>query len=332
MVCTSKFRALKAAAGDRQKQEYSGKAHRDAQRRRKLTKEKKQNDTAVGRTILEAVVLLGKLHLCGRFNSLACYQCLEGHCRQRVNALACSTALPPGIARGLNPCQALHAINSYEAIGPSCTPSPWAVARTLGCSRKPAQTLFDHLMRREANLGRDLCRKMLLRTGGACRNGVRSGADVVLCLSCYPIPAGGMRCDLLANAEGFSPHYQVSVSSGPGSGKPPPESEAEIASSGLLARCRKGTVLFADGARGWCAAAKRRRLILRQVSHYRSQWTRKVRVRGCKAIAGTQQLDRLWLWLKRLVSSQLKSRQNGLVNPKLLDKVYQWVYRHNTQV
>ena len=50
-------------------------------------------------------------------------------------------------------------------------------------------------------------------TGAACRNGVRSGADVVLCLGCYPIPAGGMRCDLLANAEGFSPRYQVSVSS-----------------------------------------------------------------------------------------------------------------------
>ena len=70
---------------------------------------------------------LGKLHLCGRFNSLACYQCVEGHCRQRVNALACSTALPPGMARGLNPCQALRPARlALRALG--LWRGPWAAA------------------------------------------------------------------------------------------------------------------------------------------------------------------------------------------------------------
>ena len=44
------------------------------------------------------------------------------------------------------------------------------------------------------------------------------------------------------------------------------------------------------------------RLVVRSVVHMRSEWTKKVRVRGKMKVAGTQQIDRCWNHLKKKLS------------------------------
>ena len=53
-------------------------------------------------------------------------------------------------------------------------------------------------------------------------------------------------------------------------------------------------------------------------------------VNSKQMIFGTHQLDRLWLWMK-FIPPQSKNRSKGLVNPRLWNRVYQWVYRNHTR-
>ena len=65
------------------------------------------------------------------------------------------------------------------------------------------------------------------------------------------------------------------------------------------------------------------------VVHMRSEWTRKVRVRGKTKVAGTQQIDRCWNHLKEICPSQMKNRTGPTINARFWDRIYQWIYRHN---
>ena len=40
--------------------------------------------------------------------------------------------------------------------------------------------------------------------------------------------------------------------------------------------------------------------VVKSVVHMRSEWTRKVRMRGKTKVAGTQQIDRCWYHLKKI--------------------------------
>ena len=88
-----------------------------------------------------------------------------------------------------------------------------------------------------------------------------------------------------------------------GNGKPPTESSTEIVSSGLLGRCNKNSILYTDGCQGWRKASKTsyrwKRFSVRSVVHKKSEWTKKSKVKGKAKWAGTQVLDRSWMWLKK---------------------------------
>ena len=53
-------------------------------------------------------------------------------------------------------------------------------------------------------------------------------------------------------------------------------------------------------------------------------------VRGKVKVAGTQQIDRCWNRLKNFCPSQMKHRTGATINGRFWDRIYQWIYRHNT--
>ena len=69
--------------------------------------------------------------------------------------------------------------------------------------------------------------------------------------------------------------------------------------------------------------------VVKSVVHMRSEWTRKVRMRGKTKVAGTQQIDRCWNHLKKNCPSQMKNRTGPTINARFWDRIYQWIYRHN---
>ena len=70
-------------------------------------------------------------------------------------------------------------------------------------------------------------------------------------------------------------------------------------------------------------------MVVKSVVQIRSEWTRKVRVRGRKKVSGTQQIDRCWQHLKKLCPSQMKNGTGPTINARFWDRIYQWIYRHN---
>ena len=70
-------------------------------------------------------------------------------------------------------------------------------------------------------------------------------------------------------------------------------------------------------------------VMLRSVVHKKSEWTKKCKVKGKANLAGTQVLDRSWMWLKKFVPHALKNRYDKVINPRLWEYIYQFVYRHN---
>ena len=65
--------------------------------------------------------------------------------------------------------------------------------------------------------------------------------------------------------------------------------------------------------------------------HSKSEWTRKVKVRGKNKVAGTQQIDRCWFHLKKFCPKQMKSRAGPTLNGRSWDRIYQRVFRHNSR-
>ena len=55
--------------------------------------------------------------------------------------------------------------------------------------------------------------------------------------------------------------------------------------------------VYTDGCSSWKMVARenrKQRLVVKSVVHMRSEWTRKVRVRGRTKVAGPQQIDPCW--------------------------------------
>ena len=107
----------------------------------------------------------------------------------------------------------------------------------------------------------------------------------------------------------------------------------EIRETGILKQLRHGTIVYTDGCQSWKAVAREhrwQRLVVRSVVHMRSEWTKKVRVRGKTKVAGTQQIDRCWNHLNKFCLSQMKHRTGPTINGKFWDRIYQWIYRQNT--
>jgi len=55
--------------------------------------------------------------------------------------------------------------------------------------------------------------------------------------------------------------------------------------------------VYTDGCQSWKMVARenrKQRLVVKSVVHMRSEWTRKVRVRGRTKVAGPQQIDPCW--------------------------------------
>ena len=85
---------------------------------------------------------------------------------------------------------------------------------------------------------------------------------------------------------------------------------------------------------GWNTVAREQRkknLVVKSVVHSKSEWTRKVKVRGKNKVAGTQQIDRCWFHLKKFCPKQMKSRTGPTLNGRFWDRIYQWVFRHNSR-
>ena len=78
------------------------------------------------------------------------------------------------------------------------------------------------------------------------------------------------------------------------------------------------------------ASAAMRRERNARVVHARSEFTKKVTVGGRAKLAGTQQLDRLWMWLKGHIPRSLKSRAGSTLNARIWDHVYQFVHHHDS--
>ena len=99
------------------------------------------------------------------------------------------------------------------------------------------------------------------------------------------------------------------------------------------ARCNTNSILYTDVCQGWRKAAKTsysmKRFSVRSVVHKKSEWTKKCKVKGKAKLAGTQVLDRSWMWLKKFVPHALKNRYDKVINPRLWEYIYQFVYRHN---
>ena len=56
--------------------------------------------------------------------------------------------------------------------------------------------------------------------------------------------------------------------------------------------------------------------VVKSVVHMRSEWTRKVRMRGKTKVAGTQQIDRCWYHLKKIATVRWRTAQ---AQPSMLD-------------
>ena len=115
-------------------------------------------------------------------------------------------------------------------------------------------------------------------------------------------------------------------------GNPPTESIEELRDSGLLTKLKRGTIVYTDGCQSWKMVARENRkqsLVVKSVVHMRSEWTRKVRVRGRKKVAGTQQIDRCWNHLKKNCPSQMKNHTGPTINARFWDRIYPRIYRHN---
>jgi hypothetical protein len=122
----------------------------------------------------------------------------------------------------------------------------------------------------------------------------------------------------------------------PPGGPPAPEGTEEVLCSGLLARCKPGTVVHSDGAHAWPAAVKKvnsfHKLKLRhfQVCHARKQYSKKVvGPRGKQLLAGTQALDSRWRHLKAAMSNSLNAKTRGALNEQLQESVLAWQWRCN---
>ena len=122
----------------------------------------------------------------------------------------------------------------------------------------------------------------------------------------------------------------------PGS-SPPPISESEVRQCGLLRRAKpKSSVVHSDGAPNYkkVISTSFKKLRSRQVSHTRLEWVKSipaVKLRGGRSstLSGTQAIDSTWKSLDKSISSEIATKRNHDVNPRLVEYIWRWVYRIN---
>ena len=103
--------------------------------------------------------------------------------------------------------------------------------------------------------------------------------------------------------------------------------------SGILKKIRKGSVVFTDGAKAYGAIIReyfKGKLLSREVSHKKMEFTRKVRTpKGHSKIAGTESIDSVWGQLTKFIPHSVHSKKSHKINPLLNKYVWAWVARHN---
>ena len=124
----------------------------------------------------------------------------------------------------------------------------------------------------------------------------------------------------------------------PGS-TPPPISEKELVGSRILHRAKpRSTVFHHDGAWSYDRVIKDKfkKLRSRSVVHANMEFVRpirSVRLPGGRSssLSGTQAIDSTWKTLDRSIPSELKTKANHDVNPRLVEYVWSWLYRVNSR-
>ena len=98
----------------------------------------------------------------------------------------------------------------------------------------------------------------------------------------------------------------------------------------LLGHTLPKSHIFADGNKSWASHSMSLGRKCFQVIHVKMEFTRKTRKRGHKT-HGTQCTDKKWSALKRYIPKELCSKApNGLLNEKIAEYVYSFVWRSNT--
>ena len=123
----------------------------------------------------------------------------------------------------------------------------------------------------------------------------------------------------------------------PANCKPPQESIAEICQSKLLLRLASGTCCYADGCKSWKGASKKKvsgkKLKWRNVKHNRGEFVKNLKRKpGPKgsSLAGTQNLDRQWDWLKNPIPRSLNTAKDCRQDfAKMFKYLYAAVWRKN---
>ena len=115
--------------------------------------------------------------------------------------------------------------------------------------------------------------------------------------------------------------------------KPPPISEQELVGSRILHRAKpRSTVFHHDGAWSYDRVIKDKfkKLRSRSVAHANMEFVRPIRAvrlpSGRSAsLSGTQAIESTWKTLDRSIPSELKTKANHDVNPRLVEYVYSWL-------
>ena len=114
--------------------------------------------------------------------------------------------------------------------------------------------------------------------------------------------------------------------------KPPPESQFQLESSGLLMMAAPKSKLFADGNPNWKAVAAEVNpgLKIASCAHYKYEFAKVVaKDHGHSDVAGTQSQDVRWKNMERFIPSSIHTRIDRQVNPALEKYMYAWLWRHN---
>ena len=103
----------------------------------------------------------------------------------------------------------------------------------------------------------------------------------------------------------------------------------------------KGSVVCADGARGFPASCKKdfgnKKFRVAQVNHQKNIFTKRYTFRNLwgkpyrRIIAGTQQLDSTWRHLKKWRPQSLQQKVQSGVNPMRFKWAYSYMWRHNAK-
>ena len=104
---------------------------------------------------------------------------------------------------------------------------------------------------------------------------------------------------------------------------PATESLKDVRKTGFLKQLQRPCTVYGDGAKSWKSECKRVRLCFRDVTHYKMEFTRKIKVKHKVRISGTQLLDQVWRHLKRYVPFSVHSKDK--VTRKDSKRIQQYV-------